>query len=133
MLPFTDLSAGPENEFFSDGITEELTNARSKLEGLHVVARASAFAFKGRQEDVREIGRQLGVGTLLEGSVRCVGKRVRVTAELVNVADGYRLWSERYDRQVDDVFAIRDEIARAIAIDALHAASYAGIADSYGQ
>jgi len=115
VLPFADLSAGPENEFFSDGITEELTNALSKLEGLHVVARASAFAFKGRQEDVREIGRQLGVGTVLEGSVRRAGKRVRVTAELVNVADGYRLWSERYDRQVDDVFAIQDEIAGAIA------------------
>ena len=115
VLPFANLSADPESEFFSDGITEELTGALSRLEGLHVVARASAFAFKGRTEDVREIGRQLGVGTVLEGSVRRSGKRVRVAAELVSVADGYRLWSDTFDRQVDDVFAIQDEIAGAIA------------------
>jgi len=115
VLPFVNMSTEPDSEFFSDGIAEELTNALSKLEGLHVVARASAFAFKGGQEDVREIGRRLGVSTVLEGSVRRAGNRVRVTAELVNVADGYRLWSERFDRQVDDVFAIQDEIATAIA------------------
>jgi TolB-like protein/Tfp pilus assembly protein PilF len=115
VLPFDNASAEPEGEFMSDGIAEELTNALSKLEGLHVVARASAFAFKGRHEDVREIGRRLGVATVLEGSVRRAGDHVRVTAELVNVADGYRLWSDTFDRQVHDVFAIQDEIAGAIA------------------
>ncbi len=115
VLPFTNASGEADTEIFSDGIAEELTNALSKLDGLHVVARASAFAFKGRHEDVREIGRQLGVATVLEGSVRRAQQRVRVTTELVNVADGYRLWAERYDRKVDDVFAIQDEIAGAIA------------------
>jgi len=115
VLPFANMSAEPDSEFFSDGIAEELTNALSKLEGLRVVARASAFAFKGEQDDVREIGRRLGVATVLEGSVRRAGNRVRVTAELVSVGDGYRLWSERYDRQLDDVFAIQDEIAASIA------------------
>lgn len=115
MLPFANVGADPDNEVFSDGIAEELTNALSKLEGLHVVARSSAFAFKGRREDVREIGRRLGVGTVLDGSVRRAGNDVRVTAELVSVADGYRLWSERYDRRLNDVFAIQDEIAGAIA------------------
>jgi serine/threonine-protein kinase len=115
VLPFANMSAEPDNEFFSDGIAEELMNALSKLEGLHVVARASAFTFKGKNEDVREIGRRLGVSTVLEGSVRKAGNRVRVNAELINVQDGYRLWSERFDRQLDDVFAIQDEIAGAIA------------------
>ena len=115
VLPFTNMGGEADSEIFSDGIAEELTNALSKLDGLHVVARASAFAFKGQHEDVREIGRRLGVATVLEGSVRRAGPRVRVTAELVNVADGYRLWAERYDRKVDDVFAIQDEIAGAIA------------------
>jgi len=115
VLPFTNVGGDPDSEIFSDGIAEELTNALSKLDGLRVVARASAFAFKGKQEDVREIGRRLGVATVLEGSVRRSGNRVRLTAELVSVADGYRLWSERYDRQVEDVFAIQDEISSAIA------------------
>jgi serine/threonine-protein kinase len=115
VLPFVNMSAEPDSEFFSDGIAEELINALSRLEGLHVVARASSFAFKGAQDDVREIGRRLGVTTVLEGSVRRAGNRVRVTAELVSAGDGYRLWSERYDRQLDDVFAIQDEIAAAIA------------------
>ena len=115
VLPFANPGRDPDAEIFSDGIAEELTNALSRLDGLRVVARASAFAFKGRPEDAREIGNQLGVATVLEGSVRRSDNRVRVTAELVNVADGYRLWSERYDRTVDDVFAIQDEIASAIA------------------
>ncbi|HTT69519.1 MAG TPA: protein kinase [Gemmatimonadales bacterium] len=115
VLPFANPGADPDAEIFSDGIAEELTNALSRLDGLRVVARASAFAFKGRQEDARGIGQQLGVGAVLEGSVRRSGNRVRVTAELVNVADGYRLWADRYDRTVDDVFAIQDEIASAIA------------------
>jgi len=115
VLPFANMNADADGEIFSDGIADELTNALSRLDGLRVVARASAFAFKGRHDDVREIGRQLGVATVLEGSVRRAANRVRITAELVNVADGYRLWSERYDRKVDDVFAIQDEIAAAIA------------------
>ena len=115
VLPFANASHDPDDEALSDGLAEELTNALSHLDGLRVVARASAFAFKGRQEDVREIGARLGVGTVLEGSVRRSGNRVRVSAELVNVADGCRLWSERFDRQMDDVFAIQDEIAGAIA------------------
>jgi serine/threonine-protein kinase len=115
VLPFTNVGGDPDGEIFSDGIAEELTNLLSKLDGLKVVARASAFAFKGKQEDVREIGRRLGVGTVLEGSVRRSGNRVRLTAELVSVADGYRLWSERYDREVEDIFAIQDEISGAIA------------------
>ncbi len=115
VLPFANMNADADGEIFSDGIAEELTNALSRLDGLRVVARASAFAFKQRSEDVREIGKKLGVATVLEGSVRRAANRVRITAELVNVADGYRLWSERYDRTVDDVFAIQDEIAGAIA------------------
>ena len=115
VLPFANMNADADGEIFSDGIAEELTNALSRLDGLRVVARASAFAFKKRSEDVREVGRQLGVATVLEGSVRRAANRVRITAELVNVADGYRLWAERYDRKVDDVFAIQDEIATAIA------------------
>jgi TolB-like protein/Tfp pilus assembly protein PilF len=115
VLPFANTDGDPDSEIFSDGIAEELTTALSRLDGLHVVARASAFAFKRRPEDAREIGRLLGVATVLVGSVRRAGARVRVTAELVNVADGYGLWAERYDREVDDVFAIQDEIAAAIA------------------
>jgi len=115
VLPFTNVGGDPDNEILSDGIAEELTNALSKLDGLRVVARASAFAFKGKQEDVREIGRRLGVGTVLEGSVRRAASQVRLSAELVSVTDGYRLWSERYDRKVEDVFAIQDEISSAIA------------------
>jgi len=115
VLPFVNVGADPDNEVFSDGIAEELIHVLSKLEGLHVVARSSAFAFKGHRDDVREVGRRLGVTTVLDGSVRRAGNDVRVTAELVSVADGYRLWSERYDRHLDAVFAIQDEIAGAIA------------------
>ena len=114
VLPFANLSGDPEKEFLSDGIAEELMNALGRLDGLRVVARTSAFRFKGKNEDIRVIGQQLNVGTILEGSVRAVGNRVRVTSHLVNVADGYRLWSEQFDRELDDVFAIQDEIAAAI-------------------
>jgi len=114
VLPFTNMSADPENEFLADGIAEEIINALTKLEGLRVVARTSAFAFKGRQEDLRSVGRQLGVDHILEGSVRRAGNRLRVTAQLVNATDGYHLWSERYDRTMDDVFAVQDEISQAI-------------------
>ncbi len=114
VLPFVNMSADPENEYFTDGIAEEIINALSKLQALHVAARTSAFAFKGKNQDIRKVGEQLGVTTVLEGSVRKAGNRLRVTAQLVNVADGYHLWSERYDRQLDDVFAIQDEISENI-------------------
>jgi serine/threonine protein kinase/Flp pilus assembly protein TadD len=115
VLPFRNLSPDPENEYFTDGITEEIINALTKVESLRVASRTSAFAFKGRDEDIRKIGEQLGVRTVLEGSVRRAGTRLRVAAELVNVADGYHLWSDRYDREMADIFAIQDEIALAIA------------------
>ncbi|HTR19351.1 MAG TPA: protein kinase [Gemmatimonadales bacterium] len=111
VLPFVNMSADPENEYFTDGIAEEIINALSKIQALRVASRTSAFAFKGKNEDIGEIGRKLKVATVLEGSVRKAGKKLRVTAQLVNVADGYHLWSERYDRELEDVFAIQDEIA----------------------
>ncbi len=114
VLPFVNMSADPENEYFTDGVAEEIINALSKVQALHVAARTSAFAFKGKNQDIRKVGEQLGVTTVLEGSVRKAGNRLRVTAQLVNVADGYHLWSERYDRQLDDVFAIQDEISENI-------------------
>jgi serine/threonine-protein kinase len=114
VMPFTNLSADPEQEYFCDGMAEEIINALTHVEELRVVARMSCFAFKGKQADIREIGRQLNVSTLLEGSVRKAGKRLRITAQLINVADGYHLWSERYDRELEDVFAIQDEISLAI-------------------
>ena len=115
VLPFANMSGDPENEYFSDGVAEEIINALAQLPGLRVAARTSAFSFKGKQQDLRVIGEQLGVGTVLEGSVRRAGGRLRITAQLINVADGYHLWSERYDRELTDVFAIQDEIAAAIA------------------
>jgi serine/threonine protein kinase/Flp pilus assembly protein TadD len=114
VLPFLNLSADPENEYFADGMAEEIINALTKVEGLRVTARSSAFSFKGKGEAGGEIGRRLKVGAVLEGSVRRSGSRIRVTAELINVADGYHLWSERYDREMVDVFAIQDEISRSI-------------------
>ena len=108
------MSPDGANEYFSDGMTEEIITALSKVEGLRVAARTSAFAFKGKSESVSEIGRQLRVGTVLEGSVRRAGDRLRVTAQLINVEDGYHLWSEVYDRDLRDVFAVQDEIAQAI-------------------
>jgi TolB-like protein len=114
VLPFSNLSTNPENEFFADGIAEEIINALTKIQALAVISRGSAFAFKQRNEDVSEIGRKLGVRTILEGSVRKAGKRLRVTAQLVDVATRNYLWSERYDREMEDVFAIQDEIATNI-------------------
>jgi len=114
VLPFANLSDDPENEYFSDGLAEELMNALSRIPDLKVPARTSAFAFKGRNLDVREIGEQLDVETVLEGSVRRSGDQVRISAQLVNVADGFRLWADTYDRQLVDIFAIQDEIARSI-------------------
>jgi serine/threonine-protein kinase len=115
VLPFTNLSADPENEYFSDGVAEEIINALAQLPELRVAARTSAFSFKGKDANIRQIGKELNVETVLEGSVRKAGKRLRITAQLINVADGYHLWSERYDRELDDIFAVQDEIATAIA------------------
>jgi TolB-like protein len=114
VLPFANLSADPEQEYFCDGTAEEIINALVHVKGLRVVARSSSFVFKGRSEDVREIGKALGVAAVLEGSVRKSGERLRITAQLVNVQDGYHLWSERFDRRLEDVFAIQDEIAMAV-------------------
>ena len=114
VLPFTNMSADPENEYFSDGITEEILNALTRIPALKVAARSSSFALKGKLLDIREIGERLKVTTVLEGSVRRVNQRVRITAQLINAADGYHIWSERYDRDIEDVFAIQDEIARTI-------------------
>ena len=119
VLPFANMSADPENEFFSDGLTEELLNVLAKIPDLKVTGRTSSFAFKGKQEDLRQIGQKLGVATLLEGSVRKAGNRVRITAQLVKASDGFHLWSETYDRVLDDIFAVQDDIARAVSA-ALH-------------
>ncbi len=114
VLPFANMSADPENEYFTDGMAEEIINALTKIQSLRVASRTSSFAFKGKNEDINEIGRKLRVSTVLEGSVRKMGNRLRITAQLVNVADGYHLWSERYDREMEDVFAIQDDISQAI-------------------
>jgi non-specific serine/threonine protein kinase len=115
VLPFANLSMDPENEFFADGITEEIINVLGRIEHLRVAARTSAFTFKGKHAALRVIGERLNVKTILEGSVRRAGNRLRITVQLINVADGYHLWSERYDREMKDIFEIQDEIARAIA------------------
>ena len=114
VLPFANLSADPEQEYFCDGLAEELIDALARLEGLRVVARTSAFHFKGQSPDLREVGQKLNVKTVLEGSVRKAGNRLRINAQLINTEDGYHLWSERYDRELDDVFAVQDEIAGAV-------------------
>ena len=114
VLPFLNMSSDPENEYLSDGLTEDLIMAFSQLKGLRVPARTSSFAFKGRNEDIRHIGQQLNVKTILEGSVRKVGNRLRITAQLINVADADHLWSQTFDREMQEVFTIQDEITRAI-------------------
>lgn len=115
VLPFVNMSSDPENEYFSDGISEEILNALVKVEGLQVTARTSSFSFKGKNMDVREIGRILGVMHVLEGSVRKAGNRVRITAQLISTVDGYHLFSENYDRDLEDIFAVQDEIAQTIS------------------
>jgi TolB-like protein len=115
VLPFVNMSGDADNEYFSDGLAEELLNALSGIEELKVAARTSAFAFKGRNADVREIGSALDVETVLEGSVRRSGDRVRISAQLIDASDGYHIWSREYDRRLDDIFAVQDEIAGAIA------------------
>jgi serine/threonine protein kinase/Flp pilus assembly protein TadD len=114
VLPFVNASADPENEYFADGMAEEIINALSKVQTLRVASRIVSFALKGKNEDLGEVGRKLHVSTVLDGTVRKMGKRLRITAQLVNVADGYQLWSERYDREMEDVFAIQDDISQAI-------------------
>ena len=114
VLPFVNMSADPEQEYFCDGLAEELIDALARLEGLRVVARTSAFRFKGDAPDLREVGEKLNVKTVLEGSVRRAGTRLRINAQLINTKDGFHLWSERYDRDIGDVFAVQDEIARAV-------------------
>lgn len=115
VLPFNNLSGNPADEYFSDGMSEEIISALSHLEGLRVSARTSSFSFKGKAVEIAEIARKLGVVTILEGSVRKLGNRVRITVQLVNVADGFHLWSERYDRDMQDIFALQEEIAHSIA------------------
>lgn len=114
VLPFMNMSNSEDDEYFCDGMTEELINALAQVDGLGVAARTSSFAYKGKQEDVREIGRALSVGTVLEGSVRRSGPRLRVTVQLIDVEDGYHLWSDTFDREMEDVFVIQDEIAEAV-------------------
>ncbi len=114
VLPFANMSANPDNEYFSDGVTEEILNALSRIPTLKVAARTSTFALKGKSLGVTEIGQLLHVKTILAGSVRRMGQRVRIGAQLVNASDGYQMWSEQYDREVEDVFEIQDEIARNI-------------------
>lgn len=115
VLPFVNMSNDADNEYFSDGIAEELINTLSKIDGLQLTCRTSAFSFKGKNQDVREIGKALNVSKVLAGSVRKSGSRVRINAELVNTADGYQLWSETFDRNLNDIFELQDEIASIIA------------------
>ena len=115
VLPFVNMSADPENEYFSDGITEELLTALTKVDGLQVTSRTSAFAYKGKNDDIRDIAIKLNVDKILEGSVRKAGSRVRITAQLINASDGYHLWSENYDRDLTDIFKVQDEISGIIA------------------
>jgi serine/threonine-protein kinase len=114
VLPFANLSADKENEYFGDGLAEEIINALANIPGIRVVGRTSSFSFRGKDLDTAELGRRLRVEYLLEGSVRRAGNRLRVTAQLVTVRDGFHLWSERYDRELTDIFAIQDEVTRAI-------------------
>jgi adenylate cyclase len=122
VLPFADLSAERDQEYFGDGIAEEILNALTKIGGLHVPARTSCFAFRGLNLDARDIGQRLGVEALLEGSVRKAGQRLRISVQLVDARNGYHLWSERFDREVADIFAIQDEIAESV-INALELSS----------
>ncbi|WP_297100009.1 helix-turn-helix domain-containing protein [uncultured Draconibacterium sp.] len=115
VLPFVNMSSDADNEYFSDGITEEIINALTKIDGLKVIARTSSFAFKGQNIDVRDIARQLDVSSVLEGSVRKVQSRVRITAQLINATDGTHFWSRNFDREIEDIFALQDEISLLIA------------------
>ncbi len=126
VLPFTDLSASGDQAYFSDGVAEEILNLLAQVKGLHVAARTSSFAFRDQQHDIREIGQMLNVSTVLEGSIRTADNRVRLTAQLINVADGYHIWSQSFDREIGDLFTIQDEIASDIAAALVD--SFAGLA-----
>ena len=115
VLPFTNMSGDPEQEYFSDGITEDIITELSRFHSLFVIARNSSFTFKGAAVNVTEVGRKLGVGYVVEGSVRKVGNRVRITAQLVEAATGNHIWAERYDRELEDIFAVQDEVVQAVA------------------
>ena len=115
VLPFQNMSPDPENEYFSDGMTEEILTRLSKIRELKVASRSTVFRYKGKGVDPRDIGRELGVGSVLEGSVRKLGNRLRITAQLINAVDGFHLWSDGYDRNLDDLFAIQDEVSESIA------------------
>ncbi len=125
VLPFDNMSGDPEQEYFSDGITEDIITDLSKIAGLLVIARNSSFAYKGKNPDIRAVGRELGVKSVLEGSIRRAGNRVRITAQLINAANGGHLWAERYDRDLTDIFAVQDEVTRHI-VDALKVKLTAG-------
>jgi TolB-like protein len=129
VLPFVNMSDDPDNEYFSDGLSEELLNSLVRLGGLKVTGRTSSFAFKGQNQDLREIGRLLNVANVLEGSVRKAGNRVRITVQLVKASDGYHLWSDTFDRELDDIFAIQAEIADRVT-QALHVTLMGGEAET---
>src|SRR3984885_9691358 len=114
VLPFADMSPAKDQEYFSDGLSEQLINDLAKVSGLRVVGRSSAFQFRGKNEDLRDVGRKLGVANILEGSVRKEGNHVRITAELTKADDGFQLWSQTYDWEINHIFAAQDEIARAV-------------------
>jgi TolB-like protein len=114
VLPFVNMSGDKEQEYFSDGLAEEIINALTQIPGLKVIARTSSFSFRGRDQDIRRIAEALSVTNILEGSVRESGNQIRLTAQLIAAADGSHLWSQRFDRQMTDVFAIQDEICQAI-------------------
>jgi len=115
VLPFVDMSPAKDQEYFSDGLSEQLIHDLARISGLKVVGRSSAFQFKGKNQDLREVGSKLGVANVLEGSVRREGNRLRITAELVKANDGFELWAQTYDREISDIFAVQDEIARSVA------------------
>src|SRR5262245_33767177 len=114
VLPFVNMSADLDNEYFCDGLAEELLNALAKIDDLKVAARTSSFAFKGQKLSVEKLGQELHVNTVLEGSVRRAGNRLRITVQLINASDGYHIWSERYDRELQDIFEVQDEITLAV-------------------
>ena len=116
VLPFVNISADAENEYFCDGLAEELLNALAKIDHLKVAARTSAFSFKGKNTDMSSIGRALGVKTILEGSVRKSGNRLRISVQLINASNGYHLWSEIYDREMSDIFDVQEEITLAVVV-----------------
>ena len=115
VLPFVNMSSNVENEYFSDGITEEIINVLAKIDGIKVTSRTSSFYFKGKNRPITEIGKQLNVSTILEGSVRLSGKAIRITAQLIQVEEDFHFWSETWDRKLDDIFEIQDEVAMAVA------------------